>query len=255
MPLPRIMVAPNGARMQKADHPALPITQAEIVACARDCFATGAGAIHAHIRDTDGQHLLDAGRYRSLVKAVHDAVPEMAIQITTEAAGCYTADHQMQVALAAGADMVSTSIREICRAGRSAVRSFIYACADQNIRLQYILYNSEDCALLAQVLEEEELYDPSLQLLFVLGKYGREAARPTDLGKFWGWMSRHQIAPDWALCAFGPDEVRCLLAAAQKGGKCRTGFENSVHLLDGSIAPDNAAKVADLYAALDRQDQ
>lgn len=31
-PLPRLMVAPNGARLTKADHPQLPITIPEIVA-------------------------------------------------------------------------------------------------------------------------------------------------------------------------------------------------------------------------------
>jgi uncharacterized protein (DUF849 family) len=42
-PLPKIMVAPNGARRTKADHPAVPMTIAEIVETARQCYAEGAG--------------------------------------------------------------------------------------------------------------------------------------------------------------------------------------------------------------------
>ena len=64
MALPKIMVAPNGARLGKADHPALPVTIAEIVACAAACWHAGAGGIHAHVRDADlvitGEGFLDA---------------------------------------------------------------------------------------------------------------------------------------------------------------------------------------------------
>ena len=43
--LPRIMVAPNGARRTKADHPRLPISAEEIATTAAACFAAGAGGI------------------------------------------------------------------------------------------------------------------------------------------------------------------------------------------------------------------
>ena len=48
-PLPRLMVAPNGARRGKGDHPALPITDAEMIATARACHTAGADGIHLHI--------------------------------------------------------------------------------------------------------------------------------------------------------------------------------------------------------------
>jgi uncharacterized protein (DUF849 family) len=51
--LPAVMVAPNGARLGKAEHPALPVTIAEIVATARACHTAGAGAINAHLRDAE----------------------------------------------------------------------------------------------------------------------------------------------------------------------------------------------------------
>ena len=250
MVLPQIMVAPNGARMQKTDHSAVPITTEEIVACARECFAAGAQSIHAHIRDKDGTHLLDGSGYRALVNALHSAVPELAVQITTEAAGRYAPDRQMQVALDSGANHVSVSVREICRATTSDVTTFLDRCAAQNITLQYILYNVDDATRLESILPNGALRSPALQLLFVLGRYGQQDAKPSDLDPFTDWMAHHDLDPDWAVCAFGKDEVRCLLSAVQKGGKCRTGFENSIHLADGTIAPNNAAKVSDLRVRL-----
>ncbi len=250
MALPQIMIAPNGARMQKTDHPAVPVTKNEIVACAQACFAAGAGSIHAHIRDQDGAHLLDGPRYRELVQALRAAVPAMGVQITTEAAGRYDPDHQMQVALEAGADHVSVSIREISPAGRENVRAFIANCEARAITLQYILYDEADAALLESTLPNGDFKSEQLQLLFVLGRYGKEDAQPQDLDVFTRWMTERGIDPDWAVCAFGEHEVSCLKGAAQHGGKCRTGFENSIHLASGLIAPDNAAKVHELQRLL-----
>lgn len=252
--LPQIMVAPNGARLGRADHPALPITQAEVVDCARACFAAGAGGLHAHVRDDAGAHLLDGAAYRDLLRDLQRAVPDMALQITTEAAGIYEADHQMQVALDAGADMVSASVREILRAGPEAAREFYAACVAQGIAVQHILYDLADCDLLAQTLGAAELARPELQLIYVLGRYSTDGlSDPADLDGFVTWLGAQRITPDWALCAFGPTETACLTKAARHGGKCRVGFENSLYLSDGRIAADNAEKVADLKQALAAQ--
>jgi 3-keto-5-aminohexanoate cleavage enzyme len=39
--LPRLMVAPNGARKIKKDHPAVPLTISETVATAKSCHEGG----------------------------------------------------------------------------------------------------------------------------------------------------------------------------------------------------------------------
>ena len=66
--LPKLMVAPNGARKSRKDHPNLPITISEIVQEAKNCFQKGANAIHAHVRDQEGNHSLDIGLYKELIK-------------------------------------------------------------------------------------------------------------------------------------------------------------------------------------------
>ncbi len=65
-----VMVAPNGARRGKADHPALPVTAAELGADAAACFAAGAAAIHLHVRDAIAGHSLDRAIYRAAIAAV-----------------------------------------------------------------------------------------------------------------------------------------------------------------------------------------
>lgn len=245
------MVAPNGARLTKTDHPNLPMTQDEIVECAVDCYAAGADGIHAHIRDRNGQHLLDADVYRGLLEVLKTAVPDMAVQITTEAAGIYDAQTQMRVALEAGADMVSASIREIRRAGRQTAASFFAECRAREISVQHILYDPTDCALLADTLTPEDLADRQLQMIFVLGRYNNlGSSGPDELNPFLEWLATLQLKPDWAACAFGAAETECLVKAVLSGGKCRVGFENSCFLSDGSVAPGNQEKVAELVKRL-----
>ena len=83
------MVAPNGARKQKSDHPAVPVSISEVAQTALDCFQAGADSQHLHIRDTNGAHSLDPILYKEAISAITELAPNMAIQITTESAGIF----------------------------------------------------------------------------------------------------------------------------------------------------------------------
>lgn len=253
-PLPQVMVAPNGARLKKADRPALPITLAELITTALTCRADGADGIHLHLRDKDGGHLLDAHAYREAVAQFATELPGFPVQITTEAVGQYDPDHQRQIALNSGTTLVSASVRELRRDSLSTTRDFYEECAARGIALQHILYDVEDADLLVKTLPEHMFGDEKLQLLFVLGRYSADQnADPAALDGFLAWMARHAIKPDWAVCAFGQNETPSLLRAARNGGKCRIGFENSRQHADGRVARDNAERVRELVLALSQQ--
>ncbi len=53
------------------------------------------------------------------------------------------------------------------------------------------------------------------------------------------------------VCAFGHGETAALAAALKAGGKARVGFENSLWNADGSLARDNAERVAAIAALHD----
>jgi uncharacterized protein (DUF849 family) len=46
-------------------------------------------------------------------------------------------------------------------------------------------------------------------------------------------MEEHKINLDWAICAFGKEEMSCLEKAVSLGGKLRVGFENSLFMPNG----------------------
>ncbi|MDK3020131.1 3-keto-5-aminohexanoate cleavage protein [Pseudodonghicola flavimaris] len=251
MTLPRLMVAPNGATKSKADHPALPIALEEITAEARACLAAGAGALHLHLRDDAGGHLLDSGAYAEALTHLAAEVPGLALQITTEAAGLYHPAHQRYVALHSGATMVSVALRENIRDSGTAARRFYECCAERGIAVQHILYDRADAEVLTHVLPPALLRDRGLQLLFVLGRYtAGQQSDPGMLAPFLDWVAAEGLSPDWAVCAFGQGETACLVAAAQRGGKCRVGFENALVHPDGQRAGSNAERVTEVTAAL-----
>lgn len=134
-PLSLIMVAPNGARRTKADHSALPMTIAETVVAAKACLEAGAGALHAHVRDLTGAHVLDAGLYRELLSEMRVAVPQMQVQITTEAVGKYTPEEQRELVYKVKPDAVSVAIREMVpEGGEDQAKPFTTGRSTMNVR-------------------------------------------------------------------------------------------------------------------------
>ena len=249
--LPRIMVAPNGARRTKADHPNLPMTAEEIAASAAACFAAGAGAIHLHVRDAEGRHVLDAGLYREVIRLINMAVPDMMVQVTTEAVGLYTPAQQMALVRDLKPHAISAAVREFVAdaSAEAAAADFHGWCADHNIAVQHILYDAADVLRLADLIRRCIVPDAGLSVLYVLGRYstGQESSA-SDLDPFLEAASSLPVRPDWMVCAFGRGETAALAAAIAAGGKVRVGFENSLWDADGSTAASNEERVAAITA-------
>ena len=246
--LPDVMVAPNGARRKKSDHPQLPITIDEIVTTAKECFKEGAGALHAHVRDAEQNHVLDAGLYRELISEMNSAAPDMHLQITTEAVGIYTPDQQRQLVKDVMPKAVSVSLSEMLSDGdMEAARSFYTFAAEAEIAVQHILYSSDELQQFFELADNEFFSREDHQLLFVLGRYSQnQQSQISDLIPFIDTLNQGVQTYDWAVCAFGQNETACALKAFELGGKCRVGFENSIWNDDGGIAKNNAERVTEI---------
>jgi 3-keto-5-aminohexanoate cleavage enzyme len=239
-----IMVAPNGARRTRLDHPALPLTSSEIADEARACAAAGATAIHLHVRDEQGRHSLDVDRYRDAIAAVRQAAgSDLVIQITTEAVGRFSVRDQMDCVRSLRPPAVSMALREILSepAVMDEALDFLHWMPGNSISVQIILYDAADLERLIALVESRTMPLPPL-LLFVLGRYrSDQQSSPDDLMPFLHLRGRR----DWpfAVCAFGRREAECMLRAAQHGGHVRIGFENNLDLPDGTRATSNAELV------------
>lgn len=250
--LPRIMVAPNGARLTRADHPALPVSVAQIVDCALECQAAGADGLHAHVRDADQHHVLDAGLYRELLDELARRAPGLYVQITTEAVGRYGAAEQRALVRAVRPRAVSVALREITTEPDARLtRGFFAFCQEAGVAVQHILYDPADVQRLGALVTDGTIAREGLAVLLVLGRYAQgQVSAPADLEAPLAALRGLGLPVDWAVCAFGPQETDCLIRAAALGGKMRIGFENNRINSDGRIAPSNAARVQELVARL-----
>lgn len=240
-----IAVAPNGGRRTKADHPAIPLTAAELAQCAAECLEAGAAMIHAHVRKADGTHLLDAEAYRAAIAAIGAAVgSRMVVQITTEALGLYRPEEQIAVLKAVRPEAASLALRELApdAAAEPAFFEALHWMRREHVMPQIILYDTSEAIRLAGMIEKGDLPWPDIPVLYVLGRYTvSQTSQPRDLLPF--------LAPgmprfaSWSVCAFGRHEAASVTAAALLGGHVRVGFENNLLLPDGSVAPSNAALV------------
>ena len=247
-PLPLIMVAPNGAHRTKLDHRQIPLTIEELVETAKSCNSAGAGGMHAHVRDEQRQHVLDAGLYRELIAEIQSCLPSMLVQITTESDGRYSPSEQKKVVKDVMPKSASISLKELLsKDSPNEAVAFIRWAQEASVALQIILYDAQELTQFIEIIEQHKISDYLHQLLFVLGRYAKDQqSNPHQLTAFLEVLRQSSLQADWAVCAFGRSETECVQYAYAKGGKCRVGFENSLWNTDGSIAKNNAERVREV---------
>ena len=240
-----LMIAPNGARQTTADHPALPVTAADLARTARACQREGATAIHLHVRDDAQRHSLDPHRYRDAMAAVAEQAPRLGVQITTESAGRYQPAEQLACLQALRPAAASVAVREMAADPAVARRAFAFA-DEAGIELQHILYAPACVAQLLDWRSDGTVRPTQDRVLLVLGQYAPPRdARPDDMDPLLAALKTGPAEGNWraSVCAFGPQEHRCLSLARAQGLGVRLGFENSLCGEDGRLHADNAASL------------
>jgi uncharacterized protein (DUF849 family) len=243
-----VMVSPTGARLTKADHPALPMSLDEIVEATVASAKVGANALHLHVRDADGAHSIDAGLYREALAAIEAALPGFPVQVTTESAGRYTPADQLELLETLAPKWASISLAEVARDPDIARRVYDL-CRANETEVQHIIYGEEDAELLRNWQAEGVLGNDE-SVILVLGRYAeKQLAQVSELEPL---LSHLPQVGRWMLCAFGATEHACLTRASELGGDVRVGFENSITREDGQVWPTVADSVAALTKRIGR---
>lgn len=77
-----ITCAPYGPEWMPADFPEdIPVTMAEQIQKAVDCYNAGATVLHLHVRELDGHGSKRLSKFNELIAGVRAAVPDMVIQV------------------------------------------------------------------------------------------------------------------------------------------------------------------------------
>lgn len=248
-----VIVAPNGARKSKLDHPALPVSADEIADDVAQCVAAGASMVHLHARTSTGRHSLEVEDNRAVMTAVKEKVGnQVVIQLTTEAVGIYQPEQQMHLIRTLKPEAASFALSELIPdpSHEPQASEFFHWVANEGIIAQYIVYSDEQLAYYLDLRKRGLLPEHNHHLLLVLGRYHKQQeSDPSDLKPFIHLIEQLDKIR-WAVCAFGKKEQDCLLAAAELGGDIRIGFENNLFSNTGALALNNASQVAEMVTRL-----
>ncbi len=252
--MPAVIVAPNGARKNKKDHPALPMTLLEMTAEAISYAQAGVTMIHVHVRDCYGEHSLDLELNQKWANQLQKAVgKEMIVQLTTESIGRYSPNEIATFIENIQVPALSIAIKELLPSvvhyvdGTAALMSAMR----RGTLIQYIVYTPQELALYKILVSTGVIPSASHHLLLVLGKHSTsQQAEPNDLSAF----DVTDLNVPWAVCAFGQQELACLVKTIDLGGDVRIGFENNLYTANGDLAINNLAQIEALKSAIkDRQ--
>ena len=249
-----IIVAPNGARKSKLDHPAIPITTQEIVSDVIACRDAGAAMVHLHARNKKGLHSLAIDDNLLTLEAVKSAVGDsIIIQLTTEAIGQYQPKQQMELIRETKPEAASFGLNELIPDDTYLpdAEKFFHWVSESGMIAQYILYTADDLKRYFRLIKQGVLPQKKHHILLVLGRYHKTLlSSPKDLLPFLNEPGLKKLIEKngrrWATCAFGHDEQKCLMSAMLLGGDIRVGFENNLYNSQGQQATNNAQQVLDI---------
>tara|TARA_B100001057_G_scaffold469108_1_gene529088 strand:+ start:1054 stop:1833 length:780 start_codon:yes stop_codon:yes gene_type:complete len=246
--LPKLMVAPNGSKRMKIDHENIPITIDEICSTAKACYNSGAEALHFHVRNNDGLHVLDSGLYKEALAELNLIVPKMHLQITTESIGIYSPEQMRNLIYNVDTPGISIGIKEMIPSTKPTVEDIkVYKyLVEKGTKIQHICYFPEELEILSKLIKVAELPNKNTWCMFTIGHYTGRKSNPNLIPMFLDSKKKNQINGDWAICAFSVEEKECIKKAISLNGNIRVGFENSIHMFDGSMALNNESKVKEV---------
>ena len=219
--LPKLMVAPNGSRRMKTDHESIPITIDEICKTAKACYNSGAEALHFHVRDNDGLHVLDAGLYKEALRELESIVPKMHLQITTEAIGIYSPEQMQNLIYNVETPGISIGIKEMIPSGNPSnedIKVYKYL-VEKETKIQHICYFPEELEILSKLIKVAELPNENTWCMFTIGHYTGRKSDPNLIPNFIDSKKKNGINGDWAICAFSVEEKECIKKAIDLNNK------------------------------------
>jgi uncharacterized protein (DUF849 family) len=225
-----LKVCLNGG-VRRDEHPAVPVTAAELTADVTRCVAAGANAVHLHPRDRGEHETLDPEWVATAVSAVRRARPELPVGVST--GEWIEPDPDTRVAAVRAwsvlPDFASVNVHEH-GAERVAV-----ALHQRGVAVEAGIWTPEAVAAylrwrvpVERILLECMRPDPADAL--------------TDAAQMLGSLPAG--GPAVLLHAEGPAVWPVLREAVRRGLHTRVGLEDTRALPDGSVAAGNAELVA-----------
>jgi len=232
----------NGAR-RKGEHPALPLSAADLARDAAACVAAGARSLHVHPRDDAGAESLDAAVIEQAVAAIRSAARGTELTLST---GLWmTGGDPEERAALIGAWTVLPDACSV-NVGEPGWRELVKLLAGRGVGVEAGIWSHDEAVKFAA----SGLEDRCLRAL-VEPQEREPGAAMVTAAAIDGVLGEVGIGLPRLHHGYGHATWYVLDAAVPAGRDIRIGFEDTLTLPDGALARDNAALVAsarDRYA-------
>jgi 3-keto-5-aminohexanoate cleavage enzyme len=247
-----LSVAINGARRQKSENPAVPISPKEIAASAVACAKAGASVAHIHARMRDGKATQEPAVYAEIIQRIAD---ESDIIVQVSIGGLGFSIEELLVPLVIEPEMASFPLRALNEGDADPLADLRKMASRMKAHRVRPELDASSLPMLdgALALHREKMFETPLCFGFVMGDVKNMSEGATRLLSFQAQVPQ---GSQWWAMKGGGNALGVASLAISLGGHVRTGFEDTVRdLRTGDLAPSNehlVASLADLSCKLGR---
>jgi len=242
-----ISVAITGSLPKKADNPAVPISVSEQVESTQAAFEAGATLVHLHVRNDDGTPSSAPERFAQVLDGIRKHAPGMITQVST--GGRSGAGRERGGMLSLKPDMASLATGSVnfpTRVYDNAPDLVDWLAAEMKTYGIKPEVEAFDLSMIFQAaaMQKDGRIPGNLHVQFVMGV---KNAMPVDRDVFEFYvktLARLSPGATWTGAGIGKDQQTLARWSLELGGHCRTGLEDNVRLDKATLAPSNAALVA-----------
>ncbi len=246
-----ITTALTGAETTKAAQPNLPITVAEQIETAKECFNAGSSVLHLHIREDDGSPSQRLERFEEVISGIRKEVPEMIIQISTGGAVGVPFEERM-APLKLKPDMATLNAGTLnfgdevfINSPKDIIRLAEYF-DEVGVAPEIEVYESGMIDIVAKLVRQGIIKHAPLHIQFVLGVPGGMSGKPKNLLYMIEHLNEEIPGSTWGVAGIGRWQLPCGIMALTMGGHVRTGFEDNIYYHKNIPADSNAQLVSRL---------
>ena len=246
-----ISVAITGSLPRKKDNPAVPVTVKEQIESTQAAFEAGATLVHLHVRNDDETPTSAPERFARVLEGIRKHAPGMITQVST--GGRSGAGRERGGMLSLRPDMgslASGSVNFPTRVYENSPELIDWLAEEMKTYGIKPEIEAFDLSMIFQAVAMQQagkIIGP-LHIQFVMGI---KNAMPVDREVFEFYVrTLHRLAPDatWTGAGIGREQLTLVKWSLELGGHCRTGLEDNVRLDRDTLAPSNAALVAQVAA-------
>lgn len=232
-----ITVAPTGSLPTKAQTPYVPVTPAEVIQDAYDCYNAGASIVHIHGRDKDQKPTHDINFFAETVTGIKNKC-NIILQISTGGRAGQTYESRAQALALKDAEMASLTTGSVNFPNSayvnepSLVEYLAKTIQEYGLKPELEIF---DVSMINNALDlvKKGLVKAPLHFNFVMGLKG---AIPFTLRNYVHLMESIPAGSTWNVSGVGKAQLELLTHSILTGGHARVGLEDNIHYTKGVLA-------------------